>query len=155
MGSSRRCGTGVLGYPGFAGGGVIATFSRWRRKIPRNIPQAGVFISLNNRMKIALLIATTLFATAIAADAAKIAIKNDIGSSQRVMVLQAGKVKGYVANLKAKKTFLVTVDSPGPKVMIMLNNNDYVFVPAKNNAFKIGGLFDLRTGTDWSGFYFR
>ena len=44
-------------------------------------------------MKKALLVATTLFATVIAADAAKIAIKNDTGKPQKVTVIQGGKIK--------------------------------------------------------------
>ncbi len=109
-------------------------------------------------MKKALLIATTLFTTAISADAAKIAIKNDSGKSQNIIVMQGGKVKGYIPNLKAGKTFQVTVDSPGTKVMVMLNSDDYIFLPAKNRAFKIGDYFDVgQSSSDdyWSGFFFR
>jgi hypothetical protein len=94
-------------------------------------------------MKKALLVATTLFATVIAADAAKIAIKNDTGKPQKVAVVQGGKLKGYVERLKPKKTLLVNVDNAGPKPMIVINDDDYVFVPAKNNVFKITWLWDL------------
>ena len=107
-------------------------------------------------MKTTILIASTLFASAIAADAAKIAIKNDTGSSQNIIVMQGGKVKGYIPSLKAGKTFQVTVDNPGTKVMVMLNSDDYIFLPAKNRAFKIGDLFDVGSDSNgWSGFYFR
>lgn len=94
-------------------------------------------------MKKALLVATTLFATVIAADAAKIAIKNDTGKPQKISVVQGGKVKGYVNSLKRNKTLLVNVDNAGPKPMIVLNDDGYIFVPAKNNAFKLTWLRDL------------
>ncbi|WP_367874717.1 hypothetical protein [Luteolibacter sp. Populi] len=94
-------------------------------------------------MKKALLIATTLFATAISANAAKIAIKNDTKVPQKISVVQGGKIKAYVARLKPKKTLLVKVDDAGPKPMIVLNDDGYVFVPAKNNAFKLTWLRDL------------
>lgn len=108
-------------------------------------------------MKNALLITATLFTTALAADAAaKIAIKNDTGSSQNIIVMQGGKVKGYIPSLKAGKSVQFTVDSPGPKVMVMLNSDDSIFLPAKNRTFKIGDLFDVGSSSrDWSGFFFR
>lgn len=101
------------------------------------------FAESNDRMKKALLIATTLFATAISANAAKIAIKNDTKVPQKISVVQGGKIKAYVARLKPKKTLLVKVDDAGPKPMIVLNDDGYVFVPAKNNAFKLTWLRDL------------
>lgn len=94
-------------------------------------------------MKKALLVATTLFATVIAADAAKIGIKNDTGKQQKVVVVQGGKIKAYVERMKPQKTILVKVDDAGPKPMIVLNDDGYIFVPPKNNAFKLSWLRDL------------
>ena len=94
-------------------------------------------------MKKALLVATALFASVIAADAATIAIKNDTGKQQKISVVQGGKVRAYVQRLKPKKTLLVKVDDAGPKPMIVLNDDGYLFVPAKNNAFKVSWLRDL------------
>ncbi|WP_035606330.1 hypothetical protein [Haloferula sp. BvORR071] len=94
-------------------------------------------------MKKALLIATTLFATALSASAAKIAIKNDTGKPQKITVVQGGKIKGYVDRLKPQKTLLVKVDDAGPKPLIVVNNEDYIYVPAKTNAFKLTWLQDL------------
>ena len=94
-------------------------------------------------MKKALLVATLLGLQAVAAQAANIAIKNDTGRPQKIAVVQGGKIKGYVARLKPKKTLLVKVDDAGPKPMIVLNDDGYIFVPAKNNAFKVTWLRDL------------
>ncbi len=94
-------------------------------------------------MKKALLIAASLFATGIAADAATIAIKNDTNKPQKISVVQGGKLKGYVNSLKAKKTLLVKVNDAGPKPLIILDEDNYVFVPAKTNAFKLSWLWDL------------
>jgi hypothetical protein len=94
-------------------------------------------------MKKALLVAAALGLQAVAAQAANIAIKNDTGRPQKIAVVQGGKIKGYVERLKPKKTLLVKVDDAGPKPMVVLNNEDYVFVPAKNNAFKFTWLRDL------------
>ena len=94
-------------------------------------------------MQKALFVATTLFATALSASAAKIAIKNDTGKPQKIAVVQGGKIKGYVDRLKPSKTLLVTVDNAGPKPLIVLNDDGYVYVPAKNNAFKLTWLRDL------------
>jgi hypothetical protein len=94
-------------------------------------------------MKKALLIAASLFATVIAADAANIAIKNDTNRPQKITVVQGGKIKGYVKSLKAKKTLLVKVNDAGPKPIIVLDEDNYVIVPAKTNAFKLSWLWDL------------
>ena len=94
-------------------------------------------------MKKALLVPAALGLQAVAAQAANIAIKNDTGRPQKIAVVQGGKIKGYVERLKPKKTILVKVDDAGPKPMIVLNDNGYVFVPVKNNAFKFSWLRDL------------
>jgi hypothetical protein len=94
-------------------------------------------------MKKALLVAAILGLQAVAAQAANIAIKNDTGRPQKIAVVQGGKIKGYVDRLKPKKTLLVKVDDAGPKPMIVLNNDGYIFVPAKNNAFKLTWLRNL------------
>jgi hypothetical protein len=94
-------------------------------------------------MKKALLVATILGLQAFAAQAATIAIKNDTGRQQKIAVVQGGKIKGYVERLKPRKTLLVKVDDGGPKPMVVLNDDGYIFVPAKNNAFKVTWLRDL------------
>jgi hypothetical protein len=94
-------------------------------------------------MKKALLVAAIFGLQAVVAQAANIAIKNDTGRPQKIAVVQGGKIKGYVDRLKPKKTLLVKVDDAGPKPMIVLNNDGYIFVPAKNNAFKLTWLRNL------------
>jgi len=94
-------------------------------------------------MKKSLLVAAALLLQAVAAQAANIAIKNDTKGQQKITVVQGGKIIAYVERLKPKKTLLVKVKDGGPKPMVVLNDNGYIFLPVKNNAYKLTWLRDL------------
>lgn len=91
----------------------------------------------------------TLFAClclAGAARAANIAIKNDTGAPQRVVIYQNGRVAGYVDRLKPGKTLLVKVDDAGGKPLLELKiggQEEYLFLPLKTNAYKLSWLRNL------------
>ena len=108
-----------------------------------NLANKPSFAESNDRMKKLLLIATALLAPVSALQAANIAIKNDTKGPQKITVVQGGKVVGYVARLKPKKTLLVKVKDDGPKPMLVLNDKGYIFLPVKNNAYKVSWLRDL------------
>jgi len=81
-----------------------------------------------------------------AAEAANIAIKNDTGAAQRVVIYQNGRVAGYVDRLKPGKTLLVKVDDAGGKPLLELNisgDKEYLFLPLKTNAYKLSWLRNL------------
>ena len=80
-------------------------------------------------MKKLLLIAAALLAPVSALQAANIAIKNDTKFQQKITVVQGGKIIAYVERLKPKKTLLVKAKDGGPKPMIVLNDDGYIFVP--------------------------
>ena len=54
------------------------------------------------------------------AEAANIAIKNDTGAPQKLVIYQNGKLVGYVNGLKRGKTLLVKVDDEGSKPVLVL-----------------------------------
>ncbi|MEK7949522.1 hypothetical protein [Luteolibacter soli] len=81
-----------------------------------------------------------------AAQAANIAIKNDTGAAQRVVIYQDGKVAGYVDRLKAGKTLLVKVDDAGGKPLLSLKiagKDEFLFLPLKTNSYKLSWLRNL------------
>jgi hypothetical protein len=81
-----------------------------------------------------------------AAQAANIAIKNDTGAAQRLVIYQDGKVAGYVNRLKPGKTLLVKVDDAGSKPLLELKiggEEEYLFLPLKTKAYKLSWLRNL------------
>ncbi len=93
-----------------------------------------------------LAIAAFLFLQAAVAQAANIAIKNDTGASQRLVVYQNGRVAGYVDRLKPGKTLLVKVDDAGSKPILSLyvdGRQEYLFLPLKTKAYKLSWLRNL------------
>jgi hypothetical protein len=81
-----------------------------------------------------------------AAQAANIAIKNDTGAPQRLVIFQNGKVAGYVDRLKPGKTLLVKVDDAGGKPLLELKiagREEYLFLPLKTNAYRLSWLRNL------------
>jgi hypothetical protein len=93
-----------------------------------------------------LAIAAFLLLQAAAAQAANIAIKNDTGVSQRLVVYQNGRVAGYVDRLKPGKTLLVKVDDAGSKPILSLyvdGRQEYLFLPLKTKAYKLSWLRNL------------
>jgi hypothetical protein len=80
------------------------------------------------------------------APAANIAIKNDTGAAQRVVIYQDGKVAGYVDRLKPGKTLLVKVEDAGGKPLLELKvagEEEYLFLPLKTNTYKLSWLRNL------------
>lgn len=93
-----------------------------------------------------LAIATLLFLQAVAAQAANIAIKNDTGFSQKLVVYQDGRLAGYVDRLKPGKTLLVRVNDAGSKPILGLyvdGRQEYLFLPLKTKAYKLSWLRNL------------
>jgi hypothetical protein len=81
-----------------------------------------------------------------AAQAANIAIKNDTGAPQRLVIYQDGKVAGYVDRLKPGKTLLVKVDDAGSKPLLELKiagEEEYLFLPLQTKAYKLSWLRNL------------
>jgi hypothetical protein len=81
-----------------------------------------------------------------AAQAANIAIKNDTGVPQKIVVYQDGKVAGYVDRLKPGKTLLVKVDDAGSKPLLSLRvagKDEFLFLPLKTKAYKLSWLRNL------------
>ncbi|MCW1924556.1 hypothetical protein OKA05_18465 [Luteolibacter arcticus] len=96
-------------------------------------------------MKTLSLFFTSLF-LAGAAQAANIAIKNDTGAPQRLVVYQDGKVAGYVDRLKPGKTLLVKVNDAGGKPLLSLKvagEDEFLFLPLKTKAYKLSWLRNL------------
>jgi len=88
----------------------------------------------------------TSVALAGAARAANIAIKNDTGTPQKLVIYQDGKVAGYVDRLKPGKTLLVKVDDAGSKPLVSLKvagEEEFLFLPLKTNAYKLSWLRNL------------
>jgi len=80
------------------------------------------------------------------ARAANIAIKNDTGAPQRLVVYQDGKVAGYVDRLKPGKTLLVKVNDAGSKPLLSLRvagEDEFLFLPLKTKAYKLSWLKNL------------
>lgn len=93
-----------------------------------------------------LALSALLFLQAAVAEAANIAIKNDTGVSQRLVVYQNGRVAGYVDRLKPRKTLLVKVDDAGSKPILSLyvdGRQEYLFLPLKTKAYKLSWLRNL------------
>lgn len=87
-----------------------------------------------------------LLMLAVVAQAANIAIKNDTGVPQRIVIYQDGKVAGYVDRLKPGKTLLVKVDDAGSKPLLSLRiagKEEFLFLPLKTNAYKLSWLRNL------------
>jgi len=96
-------------------------------------------------MKTLSLFFTSVF-LAGTAQAANIAIKNDTGAPQRLVIYQDGKVAGYVDRLKPGKTLLVKVDDVGSKPLLELkiaSQEEYLFLPLKTKAYKLSWLRNL------------
>jgi hypothetical protein len=93
-----------------------------------------------------LAIAAFLLLHAAVAEAANIAIKNDTGAAQRLVIYQDGRVAGYVDRLKPGKTLLVRVDDAGSKPLLGLyvdGRQKYLFLPLKTKAYKLSWLRNL------------
>jgi len=93
-----------------------------------------------------LAIAAFLFLHAAVAEAANIAIKNDTGAAQRLVIHQDGRLAGYVDRLKPGKTLLVKVDDAGSKPILGLHvggRQEYLFLPLKTKAYKLSWLRNL------------
>jgi hypothetical protein len=93
-----------------------------------------------------LVIAAFLLLQATVAQAAKIAIKNDTGISQKLVVYQDGRLAGYVDRLKPGKTLLVRVNDAGSKPIVGLyvaGEQEFLFVPAKTRVYKLSWLRKL------------
>ena len=90
---------------------------------------------------------TALFLVqAISAQAANIAIKNDTGAPQKLVIYQDGRVAGYVDRLKAGKTLLVKVNDEGSKPMLKLyvaGREEFMFLPLKTKAYKLSWLRNI------------
>jgi hypothetical protein len=93
-----------------------------------------------------LAIAALLFLQAVAAQAANIAIKNDTGFSQKLVVYQDGRIAGYVDRLKPGKTLLVRVNDAGSKPILGLyvaGELEFLFLPVRTKAYKLTWLRNL------------
>jgi hypothetical protein len=93
-----------------------------------------------------LAIAAAVLLQAASAHAANIAIKNDTGVSQRLVIYQDGRVAGYVDRLKPGKTLLVKVDDAGSKPFIGLyidGRQEFMFLPLKTKAYKLSWLRNI------------
>ncbi len=103
------------------------------------------FPSSQTRMK-KFIIAALVFLQAFAAQAANIAIKNDTGAPQRLVIYQDGRVAGYVDRLKPGKTLLVKVDDFGSKPILKLyvaGQDEFMFLPLKTKAYKLSWLRNI------------
>jgi hypothetical protein len=93
-----------------------------------------------------LAVIALLLAQSLAAQAANIAIKNNTGVPQRLVIYQDGRLAGYVDRLKHGKTLLVKVSDTGSKPIVVLyrgGDQRFVFLPAKTRAYKLSWLLDL------------
>ncbi len=93
-----------------------------------------------------LAIAAFLLLQAAAVEAANIAIKNDTGAPQKLVIYQDGRVAGYVDRLKAGKTLLVKVNDEGSKPMLKLyvgGREEFMFLPLKTKAYKLSWLKNI------------
>lgn len=93
-----------------------------------------------------LAIAAFIFLQVTAVEAANIAIKNDTGAAQRLVIYQDGKVAGYVDRLKPGKTLLVKVDDFGSKPILKLSvagRDEFMFLPLKTKAYKLSWLRNI------------
>lgn len=93
-----------------------------------------------------LAIVTILFLQAAAVHAANIAIKNDTGTAQRLVIYQDRRVAGYVDRLKPGKTLLVKVNDFGSKPILKLivaGREEFVFLPLKTKAYKLSWLRNI------------
>ena len=93
-----------------------------------------------------LAITALFFFQALAAQAANIAIKNDTGVPQKLVIYQDGKVAGYVDRLKQGKTLLVKVDDEGSKPFLGLyidGREEFMFLPLKTKAYKLSWLRNI------------
>lgn len=93
-----------------------------------------------------LSIAAIIFLQATALQAANIAIKNDTGVSQKLVVYQDGRIAGYVDRLKPGKTLLVRVNDAGSKPILGLyvaGEQEFLFLPVRTKAYKLTWLRNL------------
>lgn len=93
-----------------------------------------------------LAIAAFLLLQAAAVQAANIAIKNDTGAQQKLVIYQDGRVAGYVDRLKPGKTLLVKVNDEGSKPMLKLyvgGREEFMFLPLKTKAYKLSWLKNI------------
>lgn len=93
-----------------------------------------------------LAIAAFLLLQAAAVQAANIAIKNDTGAPQKLVIYQDGRVAGYVDRLKPGKTLLVKVDDDGSKPFLGLyidGRQEFLFLPLKTKAYKLSWLKNI------------
>jgi len=93
-----------------------------------------------------LAITAFLLLQAVAAQAANIAIKNDTGAPQKLVIYQDGRVAGYVDRLKPGKTLLVKVDDEGSKPFLGLyidGRQEFMFLPLKTKAYKLSWLKNI------------
>jgi hypothetical protein len=93
-----------------------------------------------------LAIAAVILLQVASAEAANIAIKNDTGVNQRLVIYQDGRVAGYVDRLKPGKTLLVKVDDAGSKPFLELTiegRKEYLFLPLKTKAYKLSWLKNI------------
>jgi hypothetical protein len=93
-----------------------------------------------------LAIAAFLLLQAAAVQAANIAIKNDTGAPQKLVIYQDGRVAGYVDRLKPGKTLLVKVNDEGSKPFLGLyidGRQEFMFLPLKTKAYKLSWLKNI------------
>jgi hypothetical protein len=93
-----------------------------------------------------LAIAAFLLLQAAAVQAANIAIKNDTGAPQKLVIYQDGRVAGYVDRLKPGKTLLVKVNDEGSKPFLGLyidGRQEFLFLPLKTKAYKLSWLKNI------------
>jgi hypothetical protein len=93
-----------------------------------------------------LAIAAFLFLHAAVAQGANIAIKNDTGAVQKLLIYQNGRVAGYVDRLKPGKTLLVRVDDAGSMPLLGLyvaGKEEFMFLPLRTKAYKLSWLKNI------------
>ena len=93
-----------------------------------------------------LAIAAFILLQAATAHAANIAIKNDTGAPQKLVIYQDGRVAGYVDRLKPGKTLLVRVNDEGSKPFLGLyidGRQEFMFLPLKTKAYKLSWLKNI------------
>jgi hypothetical protein len=93
-----------------------------------------------------LAISAFLLLQAAAVQAANIAIKNDTGAPQKLVIYQDGRVAGYVDRLKPGKTLLVKVNDEGSKPFLGLyidGRQEFLFLPLKKKAYKLSWLKNI------------
>jgi len=91
-------------------------------------------------------IAAFLLLQVAAVEAANIAIKNDTGAPQKLVIYQDGRVAGYVDRLKPGKTLLVRVNDEGSKPFLGLyvdGRQEFMFLPLKTKAYKLSWLKNI------------